>query len=282
MLRNKRILNICIPFFLLFVLTAGGFFFLANKSHHKSIQKINLTAKALQIDIYPQLSRIRLPVILYHYVEHVKDEGDFIRKGLSLTPENFEEQLESLQINHYQTYFVKDIPKIFEGKIEYSTKSAVLTFDDGFADFYTDAFPLLKKYQTKATIYVVYNFIGHPNYMNKDQIQEVVDSGLVELGSHSLDHVNLASESAVKAKKEIFDSKEKLEKEFGISVETFAYPYGSFNKNTAELVKEAAYKAAVSVKPGVIQAAEDIFKLTRTRPGIFSGRDIVKVLQMMN
>lgn len=231
---------------------------------------------------FPKQAKIKLPIILYHYVEYVKDPGDFIRRGLDITPKNFEEQLKSLKKNNYKSYFVKDIPDLFAGKMEYSSQSAVLTFDDGFEDFYTDAFPLLKKYQTKATIYVVYNFIGHKNYMNKDQLKEVLDSGLVEIGSHSISHANLASESAIIVKKEIFESKKKLEEDFGITIETFAYPYGSFSKNIIELVKEASYSAAVSVKPGVIQANEDIFKLTRTRPGIFSGRDMVKILEGMD
>ncbi|MCL5970913.1 MAG: polysaccharide deacetylase family protein [Patescibacteria group bacterium] len=254
---------------------------LINHGFLKKKNKIPLNINNIE-ETFPKQSQIRLPIILYHYVEYVKDPGDFIRRGLDVTPRNFEEQLKSLKNNQYQTYFIKDIPRIMEGKIKYSTPSAVLTFDDGFEDFYTDAFPLLKKYKTKATIYVVYNFIGHPNYMNKSQLQEVINSGLVELGSHSLNHVNLASEAASLAKKEIADSKKKLEEDFGIIVETFAYPYGAFNKTTLDLVKEASYSAAVTVKPGMIQTEENIFKLLRIRPGIFSGGDMVKILEKIN
>lgn len=227
----------------------------------------------------PITARIKIPVILYHYVEYVKDKGDFIRKGLDTNPQIFEDQLKTLKENNYQMYFVKEVPDIYAGKILYSSQSAVLTFDDGYEDFYTDAYPLLKKYQTKATIYLVNNFIGKKNYLNEKQIQEIVQSGLVEIGAHSLDHLNLASSSALVARKQIFESKKLLEETYGIEVKTFAYPYGAFNQKTQELVKNANYVAAVSVITGAYHSSADIYSLSRIRPGIFAGKNIVKVIE---
>ena len=84
---------------------------------------------------------------MYHYVEYVKDPLDTIRKSLSITPFVFDKELEEIKNNNYQTLFVKEIPKIFKGDLHYNSKSIALTFDDGYEDFYTDAFPLLKKYK---------------------------------------------------------------------------------------------------------------------------------------
>jgi hypothetical protein len=62
-------------------------------------------------------------------------------------------------------------------------------------------------------------------------------------------------------------------------VETFAYPYGAFSKKTVDLVKEAGYKAVVSVVPSMIQSKENLFYLSRVRPGIFTPKTMIKVIE---
>jgi peptidoglycan/xylan/chitin deacetylase (PgdA/CDA1 family) len=223
--------------------------------------------------------KIKIPIIMYHYVDYVKDPNDVIRKSLSVNPIFFEQELKTLKEAGYQTYFVKEIPDILDGKINYSTQSAVLTFDDGYEDFYTVVFPILKKYQMKATVYVIYDFIGRKGFMNEDEIKEVTKSGLVELGSHTLDHLYLKFSSESVARRQIFESKKKLEERFGVEVKTFAYPYGAFSQKTVDLVKEAGYIAAVSVIPSMQQSKDDLFYLGRVRPGIFGGKTIVKVIE---
>ncbi len=222
---------------------------------------------------------LRLPIILYHYVEYVRDLGDFIRKRLDITPYTFEIQLKTLKENGYETYFVKEIPEILAGRINYNPKSVFLTFDDGYEDFYTVAFPLLKKHQMKATIYVIYNFIGRNGFMNEQEIKEILASGLVELGDHTFDHLSLPSIPEKEARYQIIDSKKKFEEKFGIEVKTIAYPYGAFDQQVINLVKEASYSAAVSVIPGVIQSDVDLYYLYRIRDGAFEGPDMVKVLE---
>jgi peptidoglycan/xylan/chitin deacetylase (PgdA/CDA1 family) len=222
---------------------------------------------------------LKIPIIMYHYVEYIKDVEDLIKKRLDINPDLFEGQLKALKEASYKTYFVREIPDILEGKIEYSSRSAVLTFDDGYKDFYTVVFPLLKKYQMKATIYVIANFIGKPGFMNEKEIKEVLDSGLVELGSHTLDHLYLKLIPQTVARKQIFESKKVLEEKFKVKVETFAYPYGAFSKKTVDLVKEAGYKAAVSVIPSMIQSEENLFYLSRVRPGIFTPKTMIKVIE---
>ncbi|MBI5451894.1 polysaccharide deacetylase family protein [Candidatus Gottesmanbacteria bacterium] len=223
--------------------------------------------------------QVKLPIIMYHYIEYVKDAGDLIRKKLDITPANFENQLKSLKEAGFTTYFVRDIPGLFHTKSRLSSKDVILTFDDGYEDFYTDAFPILKKYQMKATLYVVNNFIGLKGYLNEGEVREIIDSGLVEIGAHTLDHVYLKRAPLSYARKQIFESKKLLEDKFGIKVDTFAYPYGAFSKEVADLVKEASYTAAVSVIPGAYQSEENLFYLSRIRPGIFMGRDTGKILE---
>jgi len=221
---------------------------------------------------------IKIPIIMYHYVEYVKDPGDTIRKKLNTTPIQFERQLISLKINNYETYFVKDIPDIINGIVDYSTQSVVLTFDDGYKDFYDNAFPLLKKYHMRGTVYIVQNNIGKSDFLSHKQIEEMLDSQLIEIGSHTLAHAYLRTMSDAFARKQILESKQKLEEEFNIRVKTFAYPNGAFSAKTIDLVKEASYSAAVSVINGTVQSQDNLFYLSRIRPEVFSV-DTVKIIE---
>lgn len=229
-----------------------------------------------------QLKRVKIPIIMFHYVEYIKDINDLVRKRLDISPSLFEEYLKALKKSDYQTFFVSDIPNILSDQISYSSRSAVLTFDDGYEDFYTVVFPLLKKYQMKATIYIIYDYIGRSGFLNDDEIKELIKSQLVEIGSHTLDHLYLKLVPERIAYKQIFESKQLLEKRFSIKVNTFAYPYGAFNKKTIDLIKEAGYTTAVSVIPGTYQSEENIFYLSRLRPGLFTPKTMIKFFENYN
>lgn len=222
-----------------------------------------------------KIDTISLPILMYHYVEFVRDPKDTIRKSLDVNPFIFEKQLKNIKENGLTTYFVRDIPDIFSGKIkDGGSNKIILTFDDGYEDFYTDAFPLLKKYNAKATIYIIYDFIGRRGFLNKAEIKELIASGLIEVGSHTLDHSFLKSASPEVAKKQIVDSKSLLEKTFGITVNTFAYPYGAFNQSDVKLVQDAGYIAAVTVARGTKQSDNNIFDLYRLRAGGYEGKNL--------
>lgn len=226
--------------------------------------------------------RTKIPIIMYHYVEYVKDAKDIIRKKLSISPLLFEEHLQALKEAHYETYFVKDVPRILDGSIKYSTQSAILSFDDGYEDFYTDVFPLLKKYNMRATLYIITNYIGKKGFLNESQIRELIESDLVEIGSHTQDHVYLKVSPKDYADEQIRESKKMLEDTFNIKVKTFAYPYGAFNEYALGAVEKAGYTAAVSVIPGQMQSRENLFFLSRIRPELFTPQSMIRVMEEMN
>ena len=213
------------------------------------------------------LNTIKLPIVMYHYVEYVQNPGDTLRMKLDTTPFVLNFELKALKDNSYQTYFARDIPTIFAGGNVSNQKRIILTFDDGYEDFYENVFPLLKKYQFKATIYIIVNFIGRNGFMTQNQIQDLINSGLIEVAAHTLTHPSLSSIPIAKARTEIFQSKQKLEELFHIPVTTFAYPGGAYNKAVIELVKEASYSAALTTHPGVNLLSDHLLELPRIRPG---------------
>ena len=225
---------------------------------------------------------IKIPIIMYHYVENVKDVNDLIKKRLDTNPALFEEEIKTLKNAGYHTYFIKDIPAILEKKVSYATPAAVLTFDDGYQDFYTVVFPILKKYQIKATVYLITNFINRSGFLTDDQVKEIIKSNLVEIGSHTLNHLYLKYLPEAIARKQILESKKNLEERYKIQVDTFAYPYGAFSQKTIDLVKEAGYKAAVSVIPSVFQTQDKLFYLGRLRSGFFTPKTMLKEIEKFN
>ncbi|MEK9178848.1 MAG: polysaccharide deacetylase family protein, partial [Patescibacteria group bacterium] len=182
------------------------------------------------------LISIKLPIIMYHYVEYVADANDIVKKKLAMSPYYFDLQMKAFKDAGYETYFVKDVPKILSGDLKVGSRSAVLTFDDGYRDFYSIVLPILKKYNLKASLYIIVDYIGWKDFLSKEEIQHIIDSKLVEIGSHTLDHVYLKNMKKEIAMHQITESKKQLEEMFHIPVETFAYPFGAFTEESIELV----------------------------------------------
>lgn len=226
--------------------------------------------------------QLKIPIIMYHYVEYVKDDGDLIRRQLNIAPSLFEGHLQALKQAQYETYFVRDVPSILNDTVSYSTHSAILTFDDGYEDFYTVVFPLLKKYHMRATVYVIYDYIGRSGFLSEKQIQELSESDLVEIGSHTLDHVYLKQAPDLYAEKQIIESKRLFEEKFHMKIKTFAYPYGAFNSKNVESVKKAGYTAAVSVISGEMQSKDTLFYLSRIRPGLFTPKTMIQTIEQIH
>lgn len=227
----------------------------------------------------PLTQSIRVPILLYHYVEYVQDKSDTIRQSLNIQPHTFEQQVKTLQDANYSFMTVGELGEVLNGEKKLPKKPVILTFDDGYRDFFTDVFPILKKYKIKATEYVVSGFIGKPNYMFSEQIEEISRSGLVEIGAHTVHHVSLAYKLLPVVQFEVQKSKSDLERSYGIRVVSFAYPNGSFDETSIRIVKDAGYTSAVSTVPGIDQSQNNRFFLYRLRPGYKTGQELLNYLE---
>lgn len=181
---------------------------------------------------------------------------DVEASGMNMPPVRFERLLQLLQQKklHFVTVSeLVDAPKPY---------SVALTFDDGFADNYHYAFPLIKKYNAKATIYLTPDIEGIDK-LTDAQIQEMAQSGLVEFGAHTLHHVNLLKVDDQEAMQEIRGSKERVAALTGQCV-SFAYPYGRFNERHQAMVKEAGFSSAVSTRKRIeLPSPMNYFNLPR-------------------
>lgn len=236
--------------------------------------------------------QIQLPILMYHYVEYVKDDNDFIRKSLNIEPHVFEAQLVSLKEGGYTFIKMNEVPRILaslktakensycndEKPLPPTPKYVAITFDDGYEDFYTDVLPILKKHKVPATNYIVANFIGNPNYLTKAQMHELATNPLIEIGSHTLNHATLTSLSSDGVKWEVIGAKDMLEKEYGVVVESFAYPYGYHSTDIAQIVDGSGHTNAGTTEQGNTFTDSQVFLLPRLRPGILTGNSLVTYL----
>lgn len=221
-----------------------------------------------------------VPVLLYHYVEVVTDERDTLRKSMSVNPITFENQLKALKEAGFHFIKPSELSRAVAGESELPEKPIIITFDDGYRDFYTDVYPVLKRQNVTAINYLVADFIGkNVNYMTEGEIKELVVGGLVELGSHTLEHPNLTLLPLASAKTEIAESKVQLERRFGVKINDFAYPGGYNNEMVQKLVKEAGYLTAVATQLGVVDEKSNPFHLPRIRVGGLPGSEIVAYLE---
>ena len=198
-------------------------------------------------------------ILEYHYIRAGVDQtADPLGFNLSITPTQLDTQIAALSAAGYTSETMADYSAGKGG-----TKTVVMTFDDGYEDFYTSAYPILKKYGWTATIYVISGDIGGP-YMTWSQLRTLKDAG-IEIGAHTVSHVNLANATIEQQTLQIQGSKATLESQTGATVTAFCYPSGKYTAETEALVKAAGFTSATTENPGGVTHGDDQFQLNRVR-----------------
>ncbi len=278
---NKHKVNIYL-FLILIILLLFSLLIFKKSNFNKPIPDIVEIPDSIKESIKntkPQ-KYFKMPILMYHYVEYVKDEGDTIRKSLNIIPFIFDAQVKTLKDAGFSFVTQQELADALDNKFVLPERSIMLTFDDGYRDFYTDVFPILKKYNAKAVVYVVPNFLNKPNNLDIWQIKEMLKSGLVEVGAHTMDHSYLVGLPLKNIKYEVEESKKYLEENLGIKVVSFAYPYGVFDDTTMNVVKDAGFTSAVTTVSGKYVMDINRFFLYRTRPGARTGTDLLRELNL--
>jgi len=216
-----------------------------------------------------------VPILMYHYVEYVTDTRDTFRKSMNIEPHIFEAQIKTLEENGYTFLTASELSNALNGYRMMPDKPVLITFDDGHWDNATDVLPILEKYNAKATFYLIPGLLNGSDFLSDSQVREIINSGIVEIGSHTVNHVSLSNKFSPIVSYEVNQSKKDLEKKFGIKVFSFAYPNGDFDNQAIELVKKAGYTNAVSTIPGISQNNQNKYFLFRLRPAYRTGKDLL-------
>jgi len=189
--------------------------------------------------VIPEKGTYTPAVFMYHLI---LDEPYSPYENLFVRPSEFEGQVKILNSLGYSYEFAENY-----GTKEYPT--AILTFDDGYEDNYTEMFPILKKYNAKATVFLATSLIGTEHYLTESQIKEMSDSGLVSFQSHTVNHSDLTYLNEAYIRSEMENSISIIEGLTGKKVNSFAYPAGKYNALAVSVVGEYVSFAYTTASP---------------------------------
>jgi len=207
--------------------------------------------------VYHEPGRIEAPILLYHQVW-----GEVPTTRYQVSIPNFRAQMAAIKDLGFTPIPLSIfLNALLEGS-ELPEKPIVITFDDGHESVYKHAFPIMQEFGFPGTFYIVANRIhGSPEFVTVDQLTEMIKAGW-EIGSHSYSHEDLTINHSI-VPKEIGQSKEDLEAELGVTVETFAYPYGKIDSFTATKVSHFGYRAGMGLGTGKTHTWGSVFYLER-------------------
>src|SRR5215204_982009 len=199
---------------------------------------------------------VLIPILLYHQIGYSPSGNLYY-----VTPEEFERQIFLLHEWGYHTISVRQLAVAILAGAELPLNPIVLTFDDGNENIFTTAFPIMQKYDFTGTVYVVYNYIGSTNFMNKEEIRALYEAGW-EIGSHSLSHVDLTQRQD-RQEAEIIESRHKLQTLLNVPIDSFAYPYGARDDLSIEYMHFSGYIVAVGLGADMHQGPNNLYYLYR-------------------
>jgi peptidoglycan/xylan/chitin deacetylase (PgdA/CDA1 family) len=201
--------------------------------------------------------QVVLPILLYHHIGFSLQNDNVYY----VSPETFDHQMNLLYQWGYRTISIALLTKAIKEGAELPPKPILLTFDDGSETIYEHALPIMQRYNFVGVSYIVYNYIGVKNYMNTDQILALYASGW-DVGSHSLSHTDLTVHPD-RQMDEIVESRRRLESLLGISILSFAYPFGAYDSDSLHYVHQAGYIAAMGLGNETLQGNKNLFYLYR-------------------
>lgn len=217
-------------------------------------------------------SRTLVPILMYHSISD--DTGSAGFQKFVISPQTFASQLAHLAENDYQPISVTQYVQAMRGHVALPQRPVVLTFDDGFQDFHTQALPLLTKFGFTATLYITTGFIGGTSrwlaeggdgqrpMLNVAQIRDIAASN-IEIGAHTHTHPMLDMLPQKQVVEEVERPKAILEDALGIAIESFAYPFGYYSDAVKRAVEAAGYMSACAVRYSLSSLDDDRFALAR-------------------
>ncbi len=213
-------------------------------------------------------SAIRLPILMYHYIRQPPSiRTDQLGFRLSVSPEDFQAQMGWLYANGYHPVNFNQVRAYFAGLAPLPPRPLVITFDDGYQDLYTTAFPILQARGFTAVAYIVSGFVNRSGYVSRGEVVQMDRYG-IEIASHTVNHPNLARSSLGSVTYEVVQSKRWLEDVVGHAVLDFAYPSGKFDAQSVRAVAEAGYSTAVTTSAtSTVHSMADRYTWGRVRVG---------------
>lgn len=244
-------------------------------------------------------SKLKVPILLYHHI--TTDEFTEEESVSLISPEDFRLHMEAVKaafspisLRDYYEYVMCD-----DGKVTLPKNPIVITFDDGYLSNYEIAYPILKELNIPATIFVVTDTVGaakgegkvNNSHFTWEQAKEMESSGLIEIQSHTVNHLRLTEQSMIESIRQLRKSKYDIEKNMGKRCDMIAYPYGAYNETLKNAARAAGYKMQLLVdnkstglEYDVNLPSEGVESITRmTIAGTMGNVNVIEtIIQTMN
>jgi len=203
---------------------------------------------------------------MYHYISIPPEDADQYRLDLSVSPEDFQQQMRYLAENGYTTIDLYELSRAITNKQELPPNPVIITLDDGYRDNYENAFPVLREYGMTATFFVVTDFIdqSHREYMTWAMIEEMALAGM-RIEPHSKTHPDLREQDRDYVIYQVLGSRETLEAHLNHKPRYFAYPGGRYDEQVLDIMAELDYWGAVTTVGGEWHGFDDRYEWTRVR-----------------
>lgn len=201
-----------------------------------------------------------ITVLCYHEVTPDREDD-----CMNVKPEVFRQHIREFKEAGYSFIDVGDLRRYAKSPVSFPEKTLLITFDDGYADNYKYAYPILREEQVPGTFFVVSSTINKDNRLTADQLREMLSNGM-KVGSHTVNHEILTNMNTEEVDFELRESKKSLEKILGDPVYALAYPTGKTNEavlNKTKKYYDMAFLATVSANQ-----KQTLFTLQRY--GVFS------------
>ncbi len=211
--------------------------------------------------------RIRVPILMYHYISVPPPDADIYRLDLSVAPERFAEQLFWLRENGYTAITLDALYEALARGAPLPPQPVILTFDDGYADAYDHAFRLLQEFGMSGTFFVVTDWLdgARTGYLTWAQAREMAAEGMA-IESHSRTHPDLTNGCDAEClAHQIAGSLEAIEAATGKRPRFFCYPGGRYDDAVLDVLESAGVLAAVTTQAGTRHTSDALLELRRVR-----------------
>lgn len=203
-----------------------------------------------------------IPILMYHSIAEENESGVHPYYRVAVSPATFTSQMKYLHDNGYSSLDLSDVTSKASSGNCYKEKQVVITFDDGYQNVYSEAFPILQRFGFKATVFLSTAYIGnsalsfkHRDCLTWPQVRELHRHGIT-IGSHTVTHPQLHNLCKTLIRHELVDSRNAIEDYISAPVDTFAYPYAfpqadkSFQAVLHNLLRDAGYTSGVCTMVG--------------------------------
>lgn len=282
--RQKKKPTVLIWFFLAFACVIAGvtIFFIAKPNHAtkqaqdvikqesamiavSSTSSSTTTQESSEVDWVKQDTAIHFPILMYHAI-HVMAPEESANANLIVDPTTFESHIQRLSNEGYYFLTPEEVHKVLTENVlpNGNQKIIWLTFDDSLWDFYDNAYPILQKYQVKATNNVITSTVGSQTNLSLDEMLEMKNNGM-SFQDHTVTHPDLSATDSSTQTTEMKDSKQYLDDSLNQDTIAIAYPAGRYSDTTLQIAENLDYKLGVTTNEGLASADNGLLSLNRIR-----------------